>query len=536
MNQRVAQRRARLVPGLVALTAAALLAAAVASPSAGASSQQPAPNGRGGPSVPTLYWTDCGDGFECATAVVPLDYRHPRGQTIELALIRKPAVDQANRIGSLFLNPGGPGGSGVEFVRAAPPAAFAAVSRFDFVGWDPRGVGLSRPLFDCGVDGSGDVVYERPQTLDPVAFEAEVRSYADACVAANPALAPHMSTANAARDLDLLRAAVGDEQLNYFGLSYGSVIGATYASMFPGRARAMVLDSPVDVQGWYDQPVERTRERTASFEDVLDRFFVACVAAGPDCGFGGTDPERAFDGLVTRLDQHPLPNPDPAGPSVNGDLVRLAAGLAMYRVTDWPHLADALVAAEAGDPVPMLELVGPSDDPAADDDALVGVWAADMRYDRRIEPFIANLDHAWGAFEHFWWIGTDAVEPIAGLWPVEDRGAFRGDIENPAGANPILILAVTDDPATPYSGAQRLVADLGNARLMTFESDGHGALVTLDPCLLGSFLTFVNDLTLPPEGTTCVDQRPHFPSASERSAAAAEQPIWHFENDLHPLT
>jgi pimeloyl-ACP methyl ester carboxylesterase len=525
MNTRVAQRRVRFVPGVVALVASALLVGSVASPSAGAPTQ-PAPTNRGGPPVPTLDWTDCGDGFQCATAVVPLDYQHPRGETIELALIRKPALDQANRIGSLFLNPGGPGGSGIDMVRGAPEPAFHAVARFDVVGFDPRGVGASRPAIDCGVPSDAtEILFERPQTIDPAAFEAEARAYGNACLANNPTLLPHVSTANVARDLDLLRAAVGDERLNFLGFSYGSVIGATYATLFPGRARAMVIDSPLDVQGYYDQPVEIRREQGAGFENALDRFFMACAAAGDACGFGGADPELAFDRLLARLNREPLPSTDPAVPfPVNGDLILAAALSTMYDTSFWPPFAAALVAAEAGDPGPMLQYLS-ANDAGFGNDATVAVWSVDQRFDRRVDPYFANGEHAYALLDHFWW-DTGYRDLFHAVWPVEDRGAFRGDIENPTDANPILVIGVTYDPATPYIGAERLTADLGNARLLTYEGDGHGALTSLDPCLWSYFVAFLNDLTLPPEGTTCVDPRAPFPSAAGRSTSSAQAEPW----------
>jgi pimeloyl-ACP methyl ester carboxylesterase len=525
MNRRVAQGRARFVPGVVALVAMALLVGSAASRSAGAPAQ-PAPNGRGGPPVPTLDWTDCGDGFQCATAVVPLDYQHPRGQTIELALIRRPAADQANRIGSLFLNPGGPGGSGIAMVRGAPEPAFQAVARFDVVGFDPRGVGASRPAIDCGTEGNpAAFIFERPDTIDPTAFEAEMRSIGDACLANNSTLLPHMSTANVARDLDLLRAAVGDEQLNYLGFSYGTVIGATYATMFPGRSRAMILDSPVDVQGYYNDPVQNWREQASGFENGLDRFFMHCAAAGPACGFGGSDPEAAFDGLIARLNRAPLPSPDPATlPPLNGDLVIVAATSTLYDRFFYPLFAQALTAAEAGDPGPMYDYLA-LDDGGVGNDAQIAVLGVDQRFDRRVDQYFANGEHSYALFDHFWWDGgySDLLQAV---WPVEDRGAFRGDIENPAAANPILIIAVTYDPATPYIAAERLTADLGNARLLTYQADGHGALTSLDPCLWDSFVAYLNDGILPAEGTTCVDPTTPFPSTAARSASTTESEPW----------
>ncbi len=214
-----------------------------------------------GPVVPKLVWTDCGAGFQCANAEVPLDYDRPFARTIEMALIRRPAADPAHRIGSLFLNPGGPGLSGIEFVRTAPPPAFQLFAQFDIIGFDPRGRGASRPaVLDCGDNPGYRLPIPRSSTVANRVFLGEARSYGADCRKLNREILAHLGSANVARDLDLLRAALGDAQLNYIGFSYGSVIGATYASLFPGRTRAMVLDSPIDVQGYYDHPIKQWRE------------------------------------------------------------------------------------------------------------------------------------------------------------------------------------------------------------------------------------------------------------------------------------
>jgi pimeloyl-ACP methyl ester carboxylesterase len=344
-----------------------------------------------------------------------------------------------------------------------------------------------------------------------------------------------MSTANVARDLDLLRAAVGDEQLNYLGFSYGTVIGATYATMFPGRARAMILDSPLDVEGYYDRPLENRHVQASGFENALDRFFMFCLAAGPSCGFGGSDPESAFDDLVATLDLAPLSSPDPALlPPLNGDLVLAGALNTMYDVSFWPMFAAALAAADAGDPGPMYDYLG-FNQQGFGNDATAAVWSVDQRFGRRVDAHLADGEHTYGVFDHFWWLGGYDSLTYA-LWPVEDRSAFRGPVENPAGANPILVIGITYDPATPFIGAERLTADLGNARLLTYQADGHGALTSLDLCLLAPFVDYLNDLTLPPEGARCVDQRPRFPSVAALTTSSAEAEPWLLDEPHLPPT
>jgi pimeloyl-ACP methyl ester carboxylesterase len=224
--------------------------------------------------VPVLDWRDCHAGFQCATATVPRDYAHPRGPTLQLAVIRWPAKNQAARIGSVFVNPGGPGGSGLDFLRTAPPGALDVFDRFDVVSWDPRGIGESRPAVDCLTDeeeNSGEIGlrFTRPADADKAELVRGSREYVARCVARNAEILPYLATANTARDLDLLRAAVGDRKLNYIGLSHGAHIGATYASLFPGRTRALLLDSPVDPDVWVNRPFEAVREQAAGFEDSL---------------------------------------------------------------------------------------------------------------------------------------------------------------------------------------------------------------------------------------------------------------------------
>ncbi len=200
--------------------------------------------------VPTLAWRDCGGGVVCSTAAVPLDYDQPGGRTINLALAKLPATDPDRRIGALFVNPGGPGSSGVAFLFARRTALTALNKRFDIVGFDPRGVGASRPAIDCVSDREqDDLIASQPEaTIENIpALLAAGDRFAAGCRAhTDPALLDHVSTADVARDLDVLRQAVGDRRLSYLGLSYGTELGAVYATLFPGRARALALDAAID--------------------------------------------------------------------------------------------------------------------------------------------------------------------------------------------------------------------------------------------------------------------------------------------------
>jgi pimeloyl-ACP methyl ester carboxylesterase len=322
-----------------------------------------------------------------------------------------------------------------------------------------------------------------------------------------------------ARDLDLLRSAVGDEQLTYVGMSQGTDIGATYASMFPGKARAMVLDSPVDAAGWRDRPLEIWQEQDNSYEQLLDRFFAACAREPDACGFGGGDPEDAFDALLAELDAAPIESSDPQNPGpVDGDDLRTAAAAQMVNPARWAGLAEALVQAEGGDGALVQQLAGESFDNELALDSFLGNNAASARYPRRTSDMFADLDHRYGLLDHFW-ARAVFVGFTAQRWPVRPRDAFTGDFEQPADAPTVLVIGTTHDPATPYQWAQRLTDDLGNARLLTYRGDGHGVITGLDACVAVALVAYLEDGTLPPKGAAC--EQDLDPFAARASATAS---------------
>lgn len=253
------------------------------------------------------------------------------------------------------MHPGG-AGLGVTFMRLYPPELFAAFSRFDVVGFDVRGLGRSHPaVVTCGNKPGNVKPYPRPQATDNRAFAAAARDYVDLCHERNGDLLAHLGTANMARDLERLRVAVGDPALNYLGISFGSVVGANYATLFPGRARAILLDSPVDVQGYYDRPLQNFWDRLQGHEDSLALFFAACRDAGSRCPFGDGDPQASFQRLIERLDREPLPSPDPDDPRrFSGDDLREAVTAVIADSSYWAGFAADLRQAEDGDPRALL--------------------------------------------------------------------------------------------------------------------------------------------------------------------------------------
>src|SRR5690349_6917813 len=326
------------------------LAAAVTLSLSGALPGSPA---RAAAPPPAVSWAACGDGFECATVPAPLDYDRPRGVQIAVALIRLPAAEPGRRIGSLLLNPGGPGGSGVEFARAvAHEMPLELRARFDIVGFDPRGINLSTPL-RCFDTYEQAIAVEPPFPYpDSPAEERRQRVSDDrlaaACARHGGAIADHMSSADAARDMDLLRDRLGDRKLTYLGYSYGSLLGQNYANLFPSRVRALVIDGVVDPVAWStghgrDAKTIPVGTRIGSADGArrtLGEFFRLCDAAGAGCAFSG-DASRRYAALAQRLRGHPATITDPfSGETVTftyNDLIAVTLG-ALYSAQVWPDL------------------------------------------------------------------------------------------------------------------------------------------------------------------------------------------------------
>jgi hypothetical protein len=278
----------------------------------------------------------------------------------------------------------------------------------------------------------------------------------------------------------------------------------------------MVLDSPIDVQSYYDHPIKQWREHTEGHEHVLDRFLAACAASRDNCSFGEGNPAAAMEQLLTRLDQQPVPSSDPADHrTVSGDVVRRVLEDALRTRRVWPALAGALVQAQKGDGRGILEFFDRIQGDAASNDLQTAVLAVDQDYRRGpMRDYLDLAQRSYNKFSHFWFL-SGYWDLVPAVWAVEDRDAFRGRIHNPANAAPILIVGMTHDPATPFIQAQRLSRDLGNARLLTFEADGHGAVTTFDPCVLDAVVAYVHEGILPPEGSVCLQQGEAFPASGE---------------------
>jgi pimeloyl-ACP methyl ester carboxylesterase len=467
---------------------------------------------------PSLDWSPCQNGFECADALVPRDYADPHGAKYRVAVTRLPARDPALRVGPLFFNFGGPGGGAVAALQGFGAEAFAALNeRFDLVGFDPRGTGQSEGPIDCHVDQESEGLYARPfvtpLNLDVDFWTGRARDYVDACVSENADVLSVAATANVARDMELLRAALGAEKLSYLGFSYGTFLGATYATLFPHGYRALVLDGALDADAYINRPSEALRAQTAGFERALARFLEACAGNPAACvDFGGGDPRLAYDQLVDDANLSPMAVPG-SERTLDGDDLVLATSSLLYGKFLWPVLAAGLAAVQDGDPT-LMKLVADSADGRNDDgtygpgsDRYFALSAAEQAYTPDVDLFLGNGYSAWAEYDHFFF-NTGYTELPLGLFPLRSTGVFRGPFVASPAAPPILVVATTYDPATPYRGSLELVKQLGNARLLTMLGDGHTAYGGNSPCIDSAVEAYLADGTLPAVGSECSQEVP----------------------------
>ncbi|MEU8927969.1 alpha/beta hydrolase [Kitasatospora sp. NPDC048545] len=481
--------------------------------------------------VPRLAWATCGDGFECATARVPLDHNDPRGAGIDLSVIRHPADDPAHRIGSLFYNPGGPAVPGT----AALPVMLGRFpkevrKRFDIVSFDPRGTGGSAPVrcFDDPADEQAllaGTAAGYPEGADQQsAWAAAYQRLARQCAARNPDLLPHVSTANVARDMDLLRRAVGDRRLTYLGTSYGSYLGATYAGLFPDRVRAVILDSAPDPVAWstgHGGQAATTGALLRNGSDlaagrVLGAFLDQCAQAGSGaCAFsaGTAAATRArYDELLRRLRVRPVAVGDAtftAGAAVEATILSLYAANPVpgFLGTGWTGLGATLQAlwtateGPAAPSAPLPPVLRRSPDQAL---AVACSDSADppARADYPAQAASARA-RSGEVGPYFAWADERCAD-----WPARDRDRYDGPWNHPT-ARPILVVANTGDPAMPYEGSRAMARSLARAQLLTVDGYGHTVLANPSDCAARHEARYLIDGVLPAPGTVCApDHRP----------------------------
>ena len=451
----------------------------------------------------SLDWHGCTDEpppFQCASLTVPVDYSHEGGATLALALVRKQATDSAARVGSLLVNPGGPGGSGIDFVTGnvwSPQIS----KHFDIVGFDPRGVGQSTPLNCHATLEKMYSVDPDPRTPTAVAKLLTVsKTFVAGCATKYKSLLPFLGTRNVARDMDRIRIALDEKKLTYLGYSYGTSIGQVYADLFPTHVRAMVLDGVVKL----GQPgLEAAEDQGKAFETALDNFFANCKTQ-PGCPLGA-DPEAVFDRVQSAAKSAPIPTTGNGGRVLSPGEFQLGVGQALYSQQLWPQLASALHAADLGDGEGLLALADqylsrqPNGTYANGFEIYFAVSCLDWSWPRDPTAYLdAGKSVAAIAPRMGEGIVTDYVRcaywptPPQPLTPVQAKGS-------PA----IVVVSTTDDPATPYVNGVELAKELPKGALITKVGTTHTAYGQGDSCVDGPVESYLVTLKAPAPGIRC---------------------------------
>ena len=447
------------------------------------------------PQAGTLAWRACGS-LQCSALAVPLDYANPGAATISLAVARRPALDPAHRIGSIVINPGGPGDSGVDDLPAELRILTSGLQRrFDIVSFDPRGVGRSAPVH-CGGSSATPAPLPDPVPPDDAGAQRlvqESRDYAAECNRGSGGLLPFVGTVDVARDLDRLRIALGDAALTYVGHSYGTLLGAVYADEFPGNVRALVLDGALD-------PALSTNDlslaQAKGFEASLAAFAQWCGANS--CGWhAAADPRTTVLDLVQQVRQNPMA----AGSRKLGPgeaYLGVLGGL--YAQSYWPGLGRALAATQHGDGAPLLAMSDRYLNHGGSNavDANSAVTCLDHPVSTDLSSYRETADaagtqaplfgplFAWGGLGCAVWPAKPTLQPHRIAGP----------------ATPIVVVGTTGDPATPYQWASNLAGELAGGVLLTRRGVDHVAYY-YSGCVRAAVERYLVDLVPPAAGTTC---------------------------------
>ena len=439
---------------------------------------------------------------------VPRDWSQPSAGDLEVPVLRLPASDRDTRIGSLLVNPGGPGVSGVDYARAAR-AQFTAPVRasYDIVGFDPRGTGGTNPVRCLPSDQLDDFFAADPTPDDAGEQQAlltSIRDLTKGCEAKSGGILPHLSTEDTARDMDVIRAALGDEKLSYLGASYGTYLGAVYAGLFPDRVGRLVLDGALDpsLDG-----VATGKGQLQGFQQAFDSFVADC-ATHDDCPLP-EDPAAAgarIAAFYRELDASPLPTFDAARPLTEG-LANLGIGEALYAPEYfWEPLRTGLAQAFGGDGSTLLQLADLYTD-RKDDGSFGNLLEANIAINCLDKGSLTELSEAEALVPEY-----EKLSPVFGAgfawgsiscrdWPYPPVATSAPITAE--GAAPILVVGTTRDPATPYVWAQSLAEQLSSGVLLTYDGDGHTAYNRGNACINRAVEAYLVAGTVPPDGTTC---------------------------------
>ncbi|QYX77655.1 alpha/beta hydrolase [Streptomyces akebiae] len=442
-----------------------------------------------------------GDDWQCATLKVPLDYAEPDGATIGLALIRSRATGDADeRVGSLLFNFGGPGGSGVSMLPSYAGLTSELHKRYDLVSWDPRGVALSEGV-RCRSDKeiqAGESVDATPDdTAEETVFFKDAADFGAGCEKDAGKLLSHVSTTETARDMDLMRQVLGDEKMHYFGISYGTELGGVYAHLFPGNVGRLVLDAVVDPTA---DTVGHAKNQALGFQRALDNYLQST----------GQDPEegtRKIEKLLERIDAEPLATT--SGRELTQSLATTGIVLPLYSEQSWPTLTSALDAAEDGDGTELLALADgynerdPSGHYGTTTHSQRVISCLDQKQrptpeeTKKLLPEFREISPVFGEFLGWDTAGWCHDWPVPGLTDSPEVSA--------PGAEPVLVVGNTGDPATPYEGARRMAGELGEGVgvMLTWKGEGHGAYGSGSRCVDSTVNAYLLDGTVPKDGKVC---------------------------------
>ncbi|TFV83339.1 alpha/beta hydrolase [Blastococcus sp. CT_GayMR20] len=476
------------------------------------------------PDVAEIEWNDCDAQiqpliadqpgsdrdlrFECGTTEVPISYDEPEGATLPLFLVRAVLAGQTDRIGSLLVNPGGPGGSGADAaIGLALTLPTEVLGRFDLVGFDPRGVGLSTPVECISDETKEQMIASEPRPVTDAQLDeafALAEEIADGCAEEYGDALGTFNTVDTARDMDRLREALGDEQLSYLGYSYGTTLGSTYAELFPDKVRALVLDAAVDPDGDATSDAEQS---AAGLEAGFDAFATNCVGLIAGCPIGG-DPRAFVNELLAQAATTPIPSSEP---DTDGQVRTATPGVvltgivaALYDTASWPQLAQALAAARQGDSAGLFSLAdsyaGRLEDGTYSNlfDANIAVNCADT--DETVEEDrVRELAADWNTKYPLFGAGSAVGLYTCSVWDAERTPLPERDAE---GSDPIVVVGNAGDPVTPLPGAVDLAEDLENGVLLTWQGQGHTAYPKTD-CITAAVNAYLINLTAPMDGLTC---------------------------------